>query len=691
VAQDTKIAAMRYVAFISYNHRDRARARWVHRQLESYRIPRSLQGRSTAFGAVGARLYPIFIDREEMPATADLAATAREALNSSAYLIVLCSPDSARSRWVNEEVRQFKALGRRAQILPIIVAGEPRVSSLAPDDIGCFPPALWYSVVDGRVTNVPDPEALAADLRPGTDEPRHAMLKIAAGILGVAFDDLRRRDQVRRQKRLAMIATAATFGCVVFAGLAVTAWLARGEAERQRALAERQSQTAQRTAAFLKSLFRVSDPSEARGNSITAREILDRGAKQLDTELRAEPLVHADLAATLGEVYTSLGLLKPATDLLSIALRTDGQEPSAMARQRAALGTIELLQGRYQEADRLFAAAASGLDSAARADPKAAIDFLCAWGDALTNLERYEAAREKYERAGTLAVANFGETSEGHARALEGLGYVAFYAGDLNGSRDQFLRALRMREVVSGASHPQYHSTLNQLGAVEYMLGHRTEAADYMRRSLDVGRRVLGEGHVELGQLLNNLGRVELEQRDFARAGRHLEEALRIHLSQRDDRSDDVTFSLTNLAIERSVTGRLAEADALFGRALASAIATKHRLHGPILTDWASLDCRRGRIDAGLRRLDEARPIVAQRYPNDPWRVALVDSVRAECELERRHFGTAEQLLKSSNAALFAKWPPNTLYGYDAIQRNVALYERESRPDNAAVFRKMLR
>lgn len=682
---------MRYVAFLSYNHRDRARARWVHRQLESYRIPRSLQGRTAAFGTVGARLYPIFIDREEMPATADLAATAREALGSSAYLVVLCSPDAARSRWVNEEVRQFKALGRAAQILPIIVSGVPRLNSLAPDDDGCFPPALWYSVVDGNVTNVPDPEPLAGDLRPGTDEPRHAMLKIIAGILGVAFDDLRRRDHVRRQKRLAMIATAATIGCVVFGVLAVTAWLARGEAERQRAIAERQSQTAQRTAAFLKSLFRVSDPSEARGNSVTAREILDRGAKQLDAELRTEPLVHADLAATLGEVYTSLGLLKPATDLLSAALSTGGQEPDAVARQRAALGTVQLLQGRYEEADRMFAAAAGGLDVAARTDPKAAIDFLCGWGDALTNLERYDAAREKYERAGRIAVANFGETSEGHARSLEGLGYVAFYAGDLNGSRDRFLQALRMREIVSGSSHPQYHSTLNQLGAVEYMLGHRAAAADYMRRSLDVGRRVLGEGHVELGQLLNNLGRIELEQRDFVRAGRHLDEALRIHLSQRDDRSDDVTFSLTNLAIERSVNGRYAEADALFTRALASAVATKHRLHGPILTDWADLDCRRGRIEAGLRRLDEARPIVAQRYPNDAWRVALVDSVRGGCELERRRYDEAERLLKASNGPMFSKWPPNTLYGYDVVQRNVSLYERQSRPDDAAVFRKMLR
>src|SRR5690606_18437054 len=130
---------------------------------------------------------------------------------------------------------------------------------------------------DADVTGRPAIEPLAADLRPGADGKADARLKIVAGLLGVGLDELRHRDQARRQRRLAIVGVAATVGCILFAGLALAAWVARNEAEAQRALAAQKSLTAQRTAAFMVSLFRESDPSEARGRSITVSEVLERG------------------------------------------------------------------------------------------------------------------------------------------------------------------------------------------------------------------------------------------------------------------------------------------------------------------------------------------------------------------------------------------------------------------------------
>lgn len=107
---------MRYSAFISYNHRDKRIAAWLHRAIETYRIPKRLRGRQTRLGILEARLPPVFRDREELAASSDLSQSIREALAVSGCLIVVCSPDSARSQWVNEEVRNFTALGRRDQI-----------------------------------------------------------------------------------------------------------------------------------------------------------------------------------------------------------------------------------------------------------------------------------------------------------------------------------------------------------------------------------------------------------------------------------------------------------------------------------------------------------------------------------------------------------------------------------------------
>ena len=95
----------RYRAFISYSHADDALAGWLHRALETYRIPRHLV---LKLGLSSNRLQPIFRDREELPSSQDLTQSIRDALADSEHLVVICSPASAHSRWVNEEIEQFR-------------------------------------------------------------------------------------------------------------------------------------------------------------------------------------------------------------------------------------------------------------------------------------------------------------------------------------------------------------------------------------------------------------------------------------------------------------------------------------------------------------------------------------------------------------------------------------------------------
>ncbi len=103
--------------------------------------------------------------------------------------------------------------------------------------------------------------------------------------------------------------------------LAATAWFARLEAEEQRVRAEAEAETARQTTNFMVDLFRVSDPSESLGNSITAREILDKGAARIELELTDQPEIQATLMDTMGTVYTSLGLYEPAVSLLGACAR----------------------------------------------------------------------------------------------------------------------------------------------------------------------------------------------------------------------------------------------------------------------------------------------------------------------------------------------------------------------------------
>ena len=94
-------ASFKYYAFISYSHQDKQWGDWCHKALETYRVPKKLVGTLGRDGAIPKRVFPVFRDREELPTSSDLGSNINESLKQSRYLIVICSPNSAKSQWVN--------------------------------------------------------------------------------------------------------------------------------------------------------------------------------------------------------------------------------------------------------------------------------------------------------------------------------------------------------------------------------------------------------------------------------------------------------------------------------------------------------------------------------------------------------------------------------------------------------------
>jgi len=218
----------RYKGFLSYSHKDAAAAKRLHRRLETYRMPKRLAGSKTARGIVPDRLWPIFRDRDELPAASDLSETVREALAESEALIILCSPAAAASLWVAEEFKVFRALHPDRPILAAVLDGDP------PD---CFPAALRAFGQDGAWH-----EPLATDLRRHRDGPHLGLLKLVAGITGVGLDALVQRDAARKIRRVTAVTAIALIAMLIMAALALVALDARREAERQRAEVKGQSE-----------------------------------------------------------------------------------------------------------------------------------------------------------------------------------------------------------------------------------------------------------------------------------------------------------------------------------------------------------------------------------------------------------------------------------------------------------------
>ncbi len=221
----------RYAAFLSYSHQDSKWAAWVHRSIEHYRPPAKLVARIP-----GARekLKPVFRDREELPSAGDLGEKITQSLAQSRALIVVCSPACAASRWANQEILRFKQLHGEAHIFCLVVDGEPGSG----DEQECFPPALRFRLsADGSLSDEPV-EPIAADVRPGKDGKPLARLKLIAGLLGIGLDDLRQREQQRRNRNLLLVTAASLAGMALTGVLAFTAMVARDDAERRQQQAE---------------------------------------------------------------------------------------------------------------------------------------------------------------------------------------------------------------------------------------------------------------------------------------------------------------------------------------------------------------------------------------------------------------------------------------------------------------------
>ncbi len=228
-----------YYAFLSYSHKDEVLAKWLHHELEEFHVPTALAGRLTANGVIPRRLAPIFRDKHELAAATDLGAEIRGALAASQFLIVLCSPSAAASRWTNAEIEAFKRSRPDGCVLAVIASGEPFASDIpGRKSEECFPPALRERYDKrGRPTGR-RAEPIAADLRGGSDDRRMGFLKLVAGMLGVGLDDLVQRETTRRQRRMAWLSAASLAGMVIASFLAITAIQARDAARDQRREAE---------------------------------------------------------------------------------------------------------------------------------------------------------------------------------------------------------------------------------------------------------------------------------------------------------------------------------------------------------------------------------------------------------------------------------------------------------------------
>ena len=728
-------AEFRYRAFISYSHSDERWAQWLHRALETYRLPRHLVGRETAFGPVPERLAPVFRDREELATATNLGETLTRALAESATQIVICSPAAARSRWVNEEILTFKRLGREDRIFCLIVSGEPGASAQpGAADEECFPSALTYRMgPDGELSDARS-EPIAADVRPGKDTRNDAKLKLIAGMLGVSLDELKQREAQRRHRRAMLLVAASLAGMAITSALATAAWFARNEAERQRVRAEAEAETARQTTRFMVDLFKVSDPSEALGNTITAREILDKGADRIETELADQPAIQATLMDTMGTVYTSLGLYDPAARLVreAVARRQGlfGPGHPEVASSLGHLGEVLMLKGEYEEAEQTLRASLETMQRVHGPQSAEAAQALTLLADLVARQGRYEQAEPLIQQALAIRRALHGERHpdvaasiealglnyydrgdyeraipdlrlalemrrelhpQGHpllAQAINNLAWALMQGGDLAEAEQLQREALAMKRRLYGASHPAIASTLINLGYTLELRDNYAAARSAYNEALDMQRRLLGQDHPEVATTLESLAFVLDRQGKREAATDLLREALDMRRRTLGPAHPDVAASGTSLAYWLTDAGRYEEAAALVEESLAirrKALGPEHPQVATTLTVQANLLLARGRYEEARAGAIEAQRILELSLPDDSWQAAAARNVEGAALAKLGDFAGAEPLLLASLPGL----EHSPIPGLPSVgrQRLRELYIAWGRPAEAARYR----
>jgi tetratricopeptide (TPR) repeat protein len=506
-----------YFAFISYSHQDQVWADWLHKALETYRVPRRLVGETTAAGTIPARLVPIFRDREDLASANDLARKVNAALARSRNLIVICSPHAAASRWVNEEVLAFKRQGGAERVFCLIVGGEPNASSMPGREVEeCFAPALRHVVDASGALTGERAEPIAADARAGKDGKANAKLKLVAGMLDVGFDVLKQRELHRRNRRLALLATAALVVMAITTTLAITAVIARHDAERRQKQAEDlvsfmlgDLNDKLREVQRLDILQAVDDKAMAYFASLPTVDVTDAALTMRIDALQKIGGVRQDQ----GNVQAALEAFEAASALARQMLQRapdDVDRQAEYANSLTWIGKVYWYQGNLEKAKSNFEIASEKLRAAAAAKPVDS-DLAYRLSSALTNTGRvlelggqFDAAEPYYRSVLQIFEAvSAREPKKALWRAELGdahnnLGKLAFEQGHLDRAIAEYAADLDIKRKLTDAD-AQNHD-LKQSYAVSSAILGRTLA---LCAGLDESRRYLGDAVDGLKSLLD--------------------------------------------------------------------------------------------------------------------------------------------------------------------------------------------
>ncbi len=433
-------------------------------------------------------------------------------------------------------------------------------------------------------------------------------------------------------------------------GLGAALWQAE-RAAHERDIAEKERDTAEQVGEFLVELFTTSDPSVSRGQAITARDLLDKGAGQVDRELSDHPEVRARMMHAMGQAYLGLGLYDQARRLLEGALaiqrQVHGGDHSEVAAALHDLAYLLRDQGRLGESEPLF--------------------------------------RESLAMRRRL----FGDEHLDVVISLNGLAYLLRGRGDFAESTVLYREALETGRKLFGAKHRQIVVSLNGLAAAVYQQGDPKGAEPLFREALEMTRARLGEDHPDVPMVLYNLAKVHHETGDVEGSEAFYREAIALGRKVRGEGHPHGAMYLMGLADALRDKGDLDGAEPLYRRALRiqrRALPPGHDRTATTLIGLGRLLIGKGTPREAEPLLREALVIRQQKLLRGHYQIAEAESALGACLSAQGRFDEAEPLLSASHRTLGLVRGTKDNLTRRAREGLVDHYRRSGRSDRIALL-----
>lgn len=446
----------------------------------------------------------------------------------------------------------------------------------------------------------------------------------------------------------------ATIFAVLLAGFVITTLVQSRRIAHERDRARLERDKAERVSTFLVDLFKVSDPSESKGNQVTARELLDKGAERINTELKDQPEVQATLMDTIGKVYIRLGLYDQAEKLLDQSLRTRrqlfGNEHGDVATVLSGLSDLYYDKGEYARSE---AAEREALSIRRKIYGNLHKEV----GDSLHDLAIYLAYTGKRAEAGrcweeSLAINRKLYGVESLEVAEDLVSYAAYLSdgGDIDGAEAALRDCIRILRRHRPPENLDLMTAVNNLAITYTRKKNYADAVPLHRELLETKRRIYGAEHPDLALTLNNLSNTLRLKGDLAEAEPIAREALAMRRKLLGENHPNTAVAAYNLSRVLIARGLLPESETLMRQALSAIQKTNH--------------------------IEED--------------VAFYQHGLGESLLAQRRFAESESLLTVSFQTYQAKRGVKYRRTVEVLNTLVSLYDQWGKPEKAAEYRSLL-